>query len=337
MSAPTEEACKILAGSATFIIINIFHVISRKIEQFLTGNDINFRPEPFLKTYVKSSVFVIFLVFQVFKIPWRALFDGINKQPFNHQNDGSYAILTQNEEVEDQEETMLSSDDSHFLTESNWVPINGSTRGSHSGSSDLSSNEGDQSELIESKKKPKVRFNREAEVRQLSSNEADDAFLARLSYQASKKIESDAEKDAMKVSPIRTIKLSFKLSFAWFFANYFQELALTYQSTYFLIFVIGLTVALSLILKLASDTIRTSNLFNEPRISIVHVSTVLLTLAGLVFVSSPVPKIDLNFAQSGLLWAGLSAVLQSLFIIILRQEVDHDEKLDIPFFLGKNL
>lgn len=313
-------------------------MISRKIDQFLTGNDINYKPEPFLKMYVRSSVFVVFLVAQVFKIPWRSLFEGFQKH--QHQNDAAYSILTQNEEVEhddrEDDETTLTADD-HFLTESNWVPINGSCRGSNSGSSDLSSNEGDQSDSVQvnNKKKSKVRFNRVTEVRQLSPAEADEAFVARLSYQATKKMQTDAEKNAMKISPIRTIKLSFKLSFAWFFANYFQELALMYQSTYFLIFVTGLTVALSLLFKLADESRHGASLSNEPRVSIVHLSSVLLTLAGLVFVSTIVPKIELTYAQPGLFWAILSALLQSLFIIILRNEVDHDERLDIPFFLGK--
>lgn len=313
-------------------------MISRKIDQFLTGHDINYKPEPFLKTYVRSSVFVVFLVAQVFKIPWRSFFDGFQKH--QHQNDAAYSILTQNEEVEhedrEDDEVTLTAED-HFLEESNWVPINGSVRGSNSGSSDLSSNEGDQSEQVQSgnRKKSKVRFNRVTEVRQLSPAEADEAFVARLSYQATKKIQSDAEKNAMKISPIRTIKLSFKLSFAWFFANYFQELALMYQSTYFLIFVAGLTVALSLIFKLADESRRGASLSNEPRISVVHLSSVLLTLAGLVFVSAIVPKIELTYAQPGLFWAILSALFQSMFIIILRNEVDHDERLDIPFFLGK--
>ena len=313
-------------------------MISHKIEQFLAGNDINYKPEPFLKTFVRSSVFIVFLVAQIFKIPWRIFFDGIQKDE-RHQNDAAYSILTQNEEVEheeEQEETTLTTED-HFLTESNWVPINGSVRGSigSTGSSDLSSNEGDQSDLIESKKKPKVRFNRVTEVRQLSPNEADEAFIARLSYQATKKMQSDAERNAMKISPLRTIKLSFKLSFIWFFANYFQELALMYQSTYFLIFLTGLTVTFSLIIKLADDSRTTMNLFNEPRLTIVHISSVLLALAGLVFVSSPVPSIESTYAQPGLFWSILSALLQSLFIIILRKEVDHDERLDIPLFLGK--
>ena len=147
-------------------------------------------------------------------------------------------------------------------------------------------------------------------------------------------MQSDAEKDAMKVSPIRTIKLSFKLSFAWFFANYFQELAVIHQSTYFLIIVTGLTVAFSLLLEAIDHSRRTSNLFNEPKLSIVHLSSILLTLDGLVFISSAVPRIELTYAQPGLIWAVLSALLQSVFIIVLRKEVDHDEKLDIPFFLG---
>lgn len=141
---------RLLLGILVLILVDVIWVSSSEATKYLYRNDSY--QKPFFTTYVKTSMFTFYLLGLCFWPSWRE--QCARPQSFMHL-----------ENAEDEQ------DPSTSLSDPQFVPVKRSDRSSGTESDDSSVHS--------------VRFNKVAEVRHMSTVDASDALLARLSYNAS--------------------------------------------------------------------------------------------------------------------------------------------------------
>lgn len=141
---------RLLLGILVLMLVDVIWVSSSEATKYLYRNDSY--QKPFFTTYVKTSMFTIYLLGLCFWPPWREQCS--RNQSFIHL-----------ENAEDEPDLSTSLSDPQF------VPVKRADRSSGTESDDSSVHS--------------VRFNKVAEVRHMSTVDASDALLARLSYNAS--------------------------------------------------------------------------------------------------------------------------------------------------------
>lgn len=164
---------RLVLGLIVLLLVDIIWVSSSEITQYIYKNE-KF-DKPFFTTYFKTSLFSLYLLGLFFWPPWK---DQCTKQP-------AYMYLDPN--VEDENSYI---EHNTSLSDPQFVPIKKSDRSSGTESDDSS---------IHS-----VRFSKMAEVRHMSDADANEALLARLSYQASLRAGEAARKSAIKF-PIHVV------------------------------------------------------------------------------------------------------------------------------------
>ena len=149
------------------------------LSQFIYTNE-TFE-KPFFCTYVKTSMFTLYLLGFLFWQPWK---DSCSR-PSNY-------IFVDTE----QEDENYYTDNSSRLSNPVYVPVKTAEIDKNSGT------ESDDSSVRA------VRFNKLAEVRHMSETDATEALLARLSYQASLRAGEIAKRAAIKLPVLRVAKIS---------------------------------------------------------------------------------------------------------------------------------
>lgn len=147
---------RLLVGVLVLFLVDVIWVSSSEATKYLYHND-SFQ-KPFFTTYVKTSMFSIYLLGICFWPAWRE--QCTRPQSFMRLEtveDGSVGDLTTS------------------LSDPLFIPVKRSDRSSGTESDDSSVHS--------------VRFSKLAEVRQMSNVNASDALLARLSYSASLRAE----------------------------------------------------------------------------------------------------------------------------------------------------
>lgn len=147
---------RLILGVILLLLVDIIWVSSSELTKFLYENEQY--DKPFFCTYFKTSMFTLYLVGLGVLAPWRA----------TCAKSGSYTLVEQNDD--DEPAGMVHSPSS--LSDSTFVPIKTPTE-------QVSGTESDDSSVRS------VRFNKLAEVREMSPEEASDALMSRLSYSAS--------------------------------------------------------------------------------------------------------------------------------------------------------
>ncbi|KRT85719.1 hypothetical protein AMK59_987, partial [Oryctes borbonicus] len=173
-----------------------------------------------------------------------------------------------------------------------------------------------------------VRFNKLAEVRQMSETEATEALLARLSYPASIRAGELARRAASRLSVFSIAKLALIFCLLWFFANYTYQMALA-ETEAGIVNVLSSTSSL-FILVLASVFPSTSS----DKFTLSKLVAVLLSLAGIILVCFSDMSIESSKLPVGVTLSLVSAFLYACYLVFLRRHVDHEDKLDIPLFFG---
>ncbi|XP_039277857.1 LOW QUALITY PROTEIN: solute carrier family 35 member F5 [Nilaparvata lugens] len=295
-----NKSQRLMLGLFVLLLVDVIWVSSSELTKYIYKNA-KFE-KPFFSTYLKTSMFSVYLLGLCLWPPWR---DQCNR-PSN------YMYI---------EPDM---DDESFYTEANtslsdptFVPIKFPERNERN-----SGTESDDSSVQRS-----VRFSKLAEVRHMSESDAKEALLARLSYQASLRANDAARRQACKLGVDKVAKLALVFCLLWFVANYTFQAALSETES---------AVATALSSSSSLFTLLLSALFPSnlgDRFSLSKLVAVFVSICGLILVSlsDMSTKVQVPF---GAILSLISAFFYACYLVLLRRKVDHEDKMDIPVFFG---
>ncbi|XP_077293112.1 solute carrier family 35 member F5 isoform X1 [Arctopsyche grandis] len=292
---------RLVLGLFILLLVDIIWVSSSELTKYIYHNEDY--EKPFFSTYVKTSMFTLYLFGLCFWPPWR---DQCNRPP-------AYMLVDPN------------ADDENFFTDANtslsdptYVPVRTPEREV----AEISGTESDESS------QRSVRFNKVAEVRHMSEHCAAEALLARLSHAASVRAGEAARRHAAKLSARRQAKVALCFCLLWFVANYTYQASLVTTEA-------GVVTALSSTSSLF--TLVLAALFpSQPgdRITLSKLIAVCITIGGLVLVSLSDMSVDAKRLPIGVILSLVSAFFYAAYLVFLRRKVDHEDKMDIPLFFG---
>ncbi|XP_054168109.1 solute carrier family 35 member F5-like [Oppia nitens] len=377
----TIKLYRVTVGSIVLLVVDLIWVLSSELTEYLY-NDKKYN-KPFFATYVKTSLFTLYLLAFILVKSWRQqcrqwlrsakLGDAVAPEDFNLSAtaDGYslttatslsaeqplYSILDSsgdhiNDESIDDVDSSISSNDcktsdywsERVLSDPIWVPIKFNSDNSCLNSERSSGTEGTESESDPNKKSPmnrksngsqkSVRFSKLTEVRQLSQSQADEALLARLSYQATLRAHEAALRASCqqqnKLSIGETVKLSLMFSGLWFAANWSYQLALKYSEAG----LVNLLSSTSSLFTILLSPVFPSNSSSD-NFSLTKLVSVIISVGSVAFITIAQSKMDtMEYIPVGALWALSGAFFYASYIVLLRYKVSNEDHLDIPIFFG---
>ena len=265
-----------------------------------------------------------------------------------------YSVLNQNgdQSLEDSiEDNTLDAksecnEEEQVLSEPVWVPIKFGTSDISSVNSEKSSGTESDSERchnynLRSSRSRKVnghqksvRFSKLTEVRQLSETQAEEALLARLSYQATLRAQEQLcqsqQQKSFKLNVGQTVKLSLLFSSLWFLANWSYQLALKYSEAGLVNLMSSTTSIFTIILSPIFPSNSSSDNF-----SLTKLVSVMVSVASIAVISTTqsTPE-SIDYIPIGALWAMSGAFFYAAYIVLLRYKVTNEDAIDIPMFFG---
>ncbi|XP_054278091.1 solute carrier family 35 member F5 [Macrosteles quadrilineatus] len=302
-SGMLNKSQRLLLGLFVLLLVDVIWVSSSELTKYIYKNA-EFE-KPFFSTYVKTSMFTIYLLGLCFYPPWR---DQCNK-PAN------YMYIDP-----DMEDESYYTDANTSLSDPTFVPIKFPERSDRS-----SGTESDECSVNRS-----VRFSKLAEVRHMSETDATEALLARLSYSASLRATEMYRRAANKLDIEQVCKVASMFCILWFCASYTYQAALA-QTEAGMVTVLSSTSALF--------TLFLSALFpSSPgdRFTLSKLVAVCITVTGLTIVSMSDTHIEhpAQHVSSGVVLSLISSFFYASYLVFLRRQVDHEDKMDIPLFFG---
>lgn len=298
-----SKAQRLCIGIFILLLVDIIWVVSAELTEYLFNTE-GFH-KPYFSTYVKTSMFIIYLIgFAVWK-PWR---QQCFKTPSNHFIDPNH-----------EENEPLCGDTP--IGDSMYVPIK-----FHDGGDKSSGTESDDQPAHLGKSKS-VHFCKITEVRQLSESQAEDAVLARLSYTASVRAHELAQRLANKLSIKEVAKLAAIFSFMWFLGNlsYQEALANTHAG------IVNALSSTSGLFTLLLAAVFPAN--GSDRITLSKMVAVFISMGGVVLICMA----DMSFESAvpvGAIWAVLGSLFYAMYLVLLRRKVENEDRMDISMFFG---
>lgn len=294
----SSKAHRFLLGFLILILVDLFWVSSSELLKIVYVHEKY--EKPFFCIYFKSSFFMLYLLGVTLWSPWRKHYSQTTNYTFleNECDDSIY-----NEEV------------TYNLSTPIFVPVK---------TTDISESSTIAGDITTKKA---VTFNTLVEVRQMSESEASEALLARLSYQASLRLNEITEASSSKISATEIAKIAFLFCLLWFIAHYLYQLALAKTDMGTLNVVSSTSSLFTLILA----SIFSSDLSDRSTIS--KFVVVLLNIFGIVLVNYSHISLDTYFPM-GVIFAVLSAFTCSCYLVYVKKKVETEEKIDIPLFFG---
>ncbi|XP_065224784.1 solute carrier family 35 member F5 [Planococcus citri] len=295
---------RLLIGLLILTLVDVIWASFSELDKFMNQKE-KFE-KPFFVTYVKTSLFTIYLFAVCLWPSWK---DGFQKP-------SDYNYIT--EDVED--DICLQGTSDSKLSSPSYVPINfgGKSSGTESDDSTISRS---------------VRFKKLAEVRQMSEEDATEALLARLSYSATIRISKAIPfTPNNKLTVFQTAWLSLPFGFLWFISNYTMHTA-SFKSEFNNQAVFSASSATFVMTLSAMFPVRPCDKF-----SLTKLFVVLVIVGALCLITFG--DIDLNYnlielkTRSSVLLTVFSGFLFSLSVVFLMNNADHEEKLDIPLLCG---
>jgi hypothetical protein len=314
---------------------------------------------PFIRCFLKSLSLLVFLLKVASDFSWSDFYcytkRAVDSSYESKRNQGfSYSVLSQsdnNEEDDDQENDDGFDEVEHFSQDQSWVPTSKPGECSDSGS-DRSLNGSldgiDFSQRItrqspSPKKRNKVRFSRFSEVRQLSSEEAQEATFSRLSYQASIRAEAEAIRLANRIKPWQTAILAVKLSIFSFTFQFLTELLTFTTELDFSPYILGLSClcCLSMVFVFSSTRVSLNKSSKNASTDTLGWSILLTVISAVISISfvslslTSLPSLEhFQYLHSEFVQMLVSSVSFVIFVVLIRREVSDVDLLDIPLFLG---
>lgn len=300
-SSVLSKTQRLVLGLFVLLLVDIIWVSSSELTKYIYHNE-DFE-KPFFSTYLKTSMFTIYMLGFCFWPPWR-------DQCVNTNN---YMFIDPNQEDEN-----FYSDAVTSLSTPTYVPVKAIDKEHFDRNSGT---ESDDSSIRS------VRFNKLAEVRHMSESEAAEALLARLSYQASVRAGEIARKAATKLPIYKVARIAFIFCILWFFANYTYQLALAKTEAG----MVNLLSSSSSLFTLILSALFPSN--QTDRFTLSKLVAVCMSICGLVLVSLSDLNVESHFPFGAIL-SLISAFSYAAYLVFLRRRVDHEDKMDIPLFFG---
>jgi len=316
--SPAARAQRLSLGVLTLLLVDVIWVGSSELTEYIFKQQ-NFN-KPFFSTYLKTSLFMLYLPGFVVHRPWREQCRAGFARRQERRGEGYTRVTGDSdtgEEVENEGETEDEGEETTIrrsLSEPTFLPIAG----------DKTS--GTDSEQ-ENAAQRKVRFSRVAEVREMSASDALQANLARLSYAASLRAAAALQRAAERLTVTETAQLSLTFTFLFFLGNYSYQAALSHTEAG----VVNVLSASSCLFTLILAAIFPST--STDRISLTKLVAVLFTISGVLLVSYSDLKLE-DGLPLGSLWTVAGALFYSSYIVFLRRKIDHEDKLDVPMFFG---
>ncbi|XP_022246997.1 solute carrier family 35 member F5-like [Limulus polyphemus] len=296
---------RLVVGVVALLVVDIIWVTSSELTKYIFKNE-DFS-KPFFSTYIKTTMFMIYLFGFIIWKPWR---DQCFHRPV-------YTVSKYFSQLYNAFIVLILP----LLSDSTWVPIR-----FHDGGDKGSGNESDDSVAARGLKS--VRFSKLTEVRQLSDAQADDALLARLSYMASVRAQEAALREATKLSVKQVAKVALLFCIPWFLGNLsYQEALLDTEAG--IVNVLSCSSALFTLILAAMFPSNTGDKFSLSKFLAVVVS-----MGGVVLISASDQQRIKNYFPPGAMWSIAGAVFYAAYIVMLRRKVNTEEKLDIPMFFG---
>uniref|UniRef100_A0A336MFB4 Solute carrier family 35 member F5 n=1 Tax=Culicoides sonorensis TaxID=179676 RepID=A0A336MFB4_CULSO len=280
---------RLILGVILLLLVDVIWVSSSELTKFLYENEQY--NKPFFCTYFKTSMFTLYLVGLGVIAPWKT----------SCMKSGSYTLVEQNDD--DEPAGMVHSPSS--LSDATFVPIKTPEP--------VSGTESDDSSVRS------VRFNKLAEVREMSPHEASDALMSRLSYSAS--IRFRRQKTHHK-----TARTALMFCILWFIANYMFQLALEPADTS-LITLLSTTSSFFTILLASIFPSLSGDKFTLSKFVAVMMSCGGATMVTLSEINDPK-------MSKGIILAVLSAFFYSAYLVLVKHKNDTEEKIDLPLFFG---
>jgi len=326
---PVLKAQRFVLGLLILLLVDLIWVSSSELTEYIFKTQ--HYSKPFFSTFVKTSLFILYLPgFLVYK-PWRdqcKLSLTVKKRSNGRSGNGYTRVAgdsesersgaedleSDQEDQHEQEQTPGNRSLNRSLSEPIYTPVNG-----------LGSCSGTDSEPDTGQRK--VRFSRVAEVREMSAREALHANLARLSYAASLRAATALRRAANRLGVIETAQLALTFNFLWFIGNYSYQAALASTEAG----IVNVLSASSCFFTLILSALFPSTQADAPTLT--KVFAVIFSLIGVVLVSYSDLKMEDGFPR-GALWALCGSLSYSSYIVFLRRKIDHEDKLDVPMFFG---
>ncbi|XP_014790994.1 solute carrier family 35 member F5 isoform X3 [Octopus bimaculoides] len=289
---------RLILGVVVLLVVNILWVASSEFTQYIFKQEHYIKP--FFIAYAKSAMFMVYLLgFLVLK-PWRQQCSRTSK------------TLPRFEPVE---EHPIEVD--KLLGDSVFVPLKSDDKCNSTESDDLSDRE---NTTI-------VRFNNLLEIRQLSDIYAEESVIARLSYNASIRAEEAKLRALSKLSLKQLAKVAIIYCILYFVGNFCYQKGLYENETN----IVNVMSSATCLFTLIGSTIFPSN--SADRFSLSKLTAVTFGMCGVVFVSLSDTKIK-NGIPASAVWTIASAVFTAIYLVVLKKKADHEDKLDLPMFLG---
>ncbi|KAJ8673502.1 hypothetical protein QAD02_004764 [Eretmocerus hayati] len=301
LSVMMNKSQRLVLGLLVLLLVDIIWVFSSELTKYIY-RDAAYN-KPFFCTFVKNSMFSLYLLGLCFWPPWR-------DQCYRPAN---YMFIDPNTE----DDSFYSESSNSRLSDSTFVPIKTPEQYDCSPSNDSDSSS------VRS-----VRFNKLAEVRHMSESDATEALMSRLSYQASVKADEQARRQANKFPIEKVARIAAEFGFLWFMANYTYQVSLADTEAG----VVTVLSSTSSLFTLFLAAVYPSNIGD--RFSLSKLVAVTVSFLGLILVGYSDIARDPNHVPRGVILALVSAFFYSIYIVLLRKKVDHEDKMDIPMFFG---
>lgn len=306
------------------LLVDLLWVASSELTKYIFKDE-NYG-KPFFTTYIKTSMFMVYLFgFLVWK-PWR---DHCSGKISNSSNGGLYSLLEPDNSDDISIALHHGDDESHIingeplLSEPMYIPIK-----FHDGADKSSGNESDDSVLNKSNRS--VRFSKLTEVRHLSDMQAEDALLARLSYAATMRAHEVAMRAANKLSVKQVARVAFMFSLLWFIGNLsYQEALLDSEAG-----IVNLLSCSSGLFTLLLASMFPSN--NSDKFTLSKFIAVVISLVGvgLVTTADKHTTFQGHVLSPGAIWTLAGALFYAAYLVFLRRQVDNEDRMDLPMFFG---
>lgn len=286
---------RFIFGLFVLLLVDVLWVASSEFTKFLyTEKKLE---RPFLITYVRCSMLLVYLFVLCFNPP--------SRDPCRPTQDYTQ-LLEPNGETED--ENYFSDSASNSLGDSTFVPVRA---GEATDSDDAAPRA--------------VRFNKVAEVRVMSASQAGEALLARLSWSASVRASEYAQRRAAAAATRRHVRLALIFCVPWFVANYLYRLSLVNTTAGSA--TVYISASSAFVLTLGAIFAQMPN----DRFSLNKCIAVLFTAAGLVSVGTSESHYN-NW--TGIISSLGAALCYALHLMMLRRELRKGESINAPLLTG---
>jgi len=301
---------KFYLGIFLLVIVNVLWVASSQLTNYVfTDMDYN---KPYMSTYIKFSMFSIYLLGFIIYSPWRRQL--IRCACLDYP--GQYHMLAETDTDTDDSPDYQIKD---TLGSSFFVPAKLPK-----------DDKKEENKIIKDKS---VKFNNFAEVRHLQDDK--NSYIARLNYGSSVRMRQLIKQEKGILTIQQVVRISIPFAFVFFAGNVAYQEALSLAP----VAIVNIFSNTSVIFTLFIAAMFPSTI--SDRFNITKLLAVLILLSGLILIvigSTEDPMTLLNTSDvttRGMLWSLGGAVMYSVYVVLFSRAVGgSDNNIDVSMFFG---